>query len=569
MQAPIIIAQLAAIFAFALLGLASRDSSLEDDGRPYLVSPYTDQTIAFFEMSGSTLATRTVETTTYIVKDQYMPIKIYLNSYDLADIPDHLVEEMVFDCITIGCKAAFKYQTPPPLALALLEKVLRAFGTALHADRLTITTLGEILDSETDVSHSQQACEALSGLALSPNPVTEDEKTPPKLLKLYAKHIELQRVSVASICWLLPRLDVSECEVALFVQQVPELTNLRCLDGFNPKALLKLYVGGAYNLADIDCVLLRENKVLNELGLWETPEWLYASPETLQAIATKHWDRMGVPIELWIALGNVLQKTLDVANLIIYCKFLAARDGIWDTVCEEKTSVKSLELRLTNPNSARPSNRELTELLVWIDSWVIDTERLTISVFCDATPPTFTDHIYIDIEPLLPSLKRLYCVLNDGRTICLYNRKSILWIEPAAYKDWADGKLNTTMAKICSQKILSVSDDIITPFTPPTDPNPNPTCFECNMSVEEIVKVSPKTQPIYLGIVCKAGHMACKPCLDNLHKTKYASKEAQPQACPLCGDELCDTGLSSVIRTNPYNSGDFNLRIAKITQCYR
>ncbi|OAG30445.1 hypothetical protein NEDG_01987 [Nematocida displodere] len=552
MQAPIIIAQLAAIFAFALLGLASRDSSLEDDGRPYLVSPYTDQTIAFFEMSGSTLATRTVETTTYIVKDQYMPIKIYLNSYTLADIPDHLVEGMVFERINIDTQYSHRLQAPL-LNTVLVEKLLRAFGRSLHTDRLTISGLGAVLDPETGVNHAHQECE------LSPNPIAEDEKTHPKLLKLYTKHIVLTRVSEASVRWLLPRLDVSECMVDVWLLHVPEITNLRCLDGFNPKTLLKLYVWDADNFTDIDCALLREKKVLNEIGLWETPDWLYASPETLQAIATKHWDSIRMPAAFWCSIVKTMHTTITVDRLILHGVVFPTHDKIGSRVCEEKASVKILELRLTNPNSTRASNMSLSELLVWLDSRFIDTEQITITNINIHNISPLSSHIYIDIEPLLPSLKRLCYVANISRTFYIYNRKSILWIEPAAYKDWADGKLNTTMAKICSQKILSVSDDIVTPFTPPTDPNPNPTCFECNMSVEEIVKVSPKTQPIYLGIVCKAGHMACKPCLEKLLKTKYASKEAQPQACPLCGDELCGSGVVSVVEKDMDGKTCFDL----------
>ncbi|OAG32041.1 hypothetical protein NEDG_00516 [Nematocida displodere] len=501
--------------------------SRENIDLPYLDSPDTSQTLVFFKASECDLLTCVADGGIHIAKNQWMGTQIRLNNYRLEAIPEQLVQGLKFEHLTISTPPADQPGLEHPRTKKLLKRVFQALS-AVHTNSLSLTGLD--LEDREDTK--------LLG------PVTKTR--PKKHLKLHANHLNLASMSATSMRWLLKCLDVSECELTLHISNAPTIKNLRFLNTFAPKALLFLHVDNAENLANIDCTLLTEKKVLNGLELTGTKKYLGASGKTLKAIRAKHWGQAWLYERLLCVDKHQGQKHDPVDSMSISIDFVLGLDSFWSITYENKAWVKTLKLRLTNRHNRPRSSKTLKDLFAWIDRTFKNTETITITDDDGPSAKTFR-YRYICIDPHLPDLKHLYYEPFAGRVLQRYSPNGILWIASNMYSDWITGRLSQKIHRLCKKKILSIDGSVPTPFLPPacTAPNTNPRCFECKWSLDELSEMMDgEPEPIYVGIACPNGHMACISCLE-----KITRASPKPLLCPCCGTIITNPNISAVIES--------------------
>ncbi|OAG31305.1 hypothetical protein NEDG_01783 [Nematocida displodere] len=554
------------IFAMAALLQALGVFGATDSELPQcLSSPHTAPTLAFFVVSGCELETQSRDGVVYIVKNQeWRQTKIHLNKYTLKNVPTTLVSGMVFGNLTIDQD----YTPTQDLALnrAVLEKIFRALGT-ISANRLIIDGVVNITEPKKNISVLKRGlkaltspCTSFSGSLPDPDPTPNSNPSPSpnpnRLLLVNTKHLWLRYMSEASIQWFLEHLDACNCELSLWIEGISNITNLQFLDSFNPMALVDLSLLNLKNLSNIDCVLLKEKKILFGLELSETQTNLCASSETLQAIGTKPWDWLTMPMNLWDIVACEASGFVAVNNLNIVADFTESNDLVWHATYPEKASVTKLTLTLTQtcPKSAQT----LKKIFGWVDACFVDTVRVKI-VAIDAEHPLMPlGYQYLSLESLLPEVRFLECKLTLEHTMHLYSSKSVLWISPDAYHMWASGQLNEEMEAVTHNLLYCVEGSTPTPpFLPPARPNLNPACFECGISLDAIQKMnSPRSRP-YVGIVCEGGHMACQPCLKKLARAQKDTNA--PLSCPHCHSDISLGQTNGVIERYKQIADCFNI----------
>ncbi|OAG31722.1 hypothetical protein NEDG_00197 [Nematocida displodere] len=520
----------------------------------YLDSPYTHQTLAFFMgASGCILETYTANRQTYICKDQRgSKVEVNLKAYTPETVPEHMVEGMLFESLTIGNMHMHGTEKQhQPLNREVLEKVFRALGTVYLE---TLAIIG--VDIEAPFQDTNTLPRPANALGV---PSTTQI---PRIFKVCAEEIELKGMSAEFAGWILGSLDVSESNLDLCIYDAPAIANLLFLDNFNPNSLLTLYLHNLENLTNIDCALLEEKRVLRELTIQGANNYLSASLETLQAISTKAWERLQVPADLWYNIVVLGDSAIVVNSLLLTINFIQAVDSFWGMACARKAEVGSLDVRLLAVLDETPSKKGLKDIFMWVCRCFVGTEEIRV-VRSNIPAPTRTAvSSYLYMEPLLPKLKFLYCSPTNGLYLYLYSGKSTLWIVPEAYQEWAWGNLNNQMVRASQEFICPILESTHPGlFLASPNTSPNPTCLVCGQSVNDFNEMGPQTRPKYLGIVCKAGHMACHPCLNKLSLEKHSAKELLH--CPECNDEIVDTGINGVIRKNI--QGLFNFKIIKLS----
>ncbi|OAG29180.1 hypothetical protein NEDG_01253 [Nematocida displodere] len=510
----------------------------------YLGSPYTKQTLAFFRVSGYELPTEKRAGEVRLAKNtKISQLEIRLDRYTLETMPEHMVQGLVFDSVTLQYKET-STTMQKPLSKELVAKFFRALDglhmSALYLDNLSIPGLergtlwgkktGKLLDLD-----------------------TRKYATKASLPSIHTKKITIQHMSDASITEVLScfNADMSLNVLGIYIRNAPELTTLRCLDSFNPKGGISvLSVDNTANLASIDCALLSSNKVRDVFQLQRTNRKLYLSPEMLQAITSKHWKTLVLPLEIWECVAKRTNESFVVDDLTIDCDCVKNFDALWNIKYRAKQSVKRLTLTIPPKNTSKPtSNKSLKEILTMIDSCFVDVEEVELDFVIREIRGFETRSICV--EPRLPKLK---CLLSTQAFGCLYvfnPTRSILWIAPNAYSDWASGKLNDEMKTVSASQILFIYGPTRTPFLPATYATKNPSCFKCNKTVDDFNGLDEKSKPKYLGIFCNSGHMACITCIRLLPLEKWGTDDTH--SCPICNTGVA-VSLSSTLTIEKNNN---------------
>ncbi|OAG29919.1 hypothetical protein NEDG_01466 [Nematocida displodere] len=535
--------------AFALLAMAT--AALEDSKKEtsihHISSPHTHQTLAFFEVSGVDLATCTLDDTVYLTKSQnhWEGVEIHLNKYTLDNIPEQLAQGMVFSKLTLGKQNIFEQEDPVPLDTDVVTKVLRALGT-VHAVRFTI---------DSDVAEAMEA-QALP----SPKPF---------LLSLYTKHLWLDRPSEASAAWFFACIDLSQSVCSVQINYAHRLTNLRFLDHLNSPQLSGLAIHAADNLTNLDCQLLKEKRVRDELILRLGKTLPTASPDTLQAIASKRWACLRAPLGLWSSIAKEFQPPFAVNCLVLDAEFLGSLNALWGVYPKEKISVKSFRIEMSNGDKKpkpEPENPKIhKELFSWVNRCFTDIERLTVlnaSANTNASEPP--NPPYVCIDPFLPKLRDMYCQIGPGFGSQLYSNKSTRWITPVMYSTWATGQLNGMMKEVYQKNVFSINKNFPSLFLPPQNPDPNPRCFACKTPLKEINNLGTRARTRYIGIVCDGGHMGCSACLEILLKDKQDAKEVLH--CLHCNSEIANADFHGVIKRKTNGLGYFKIHRVDLSQ---
>ncbi|OAG31270.1 hypothetical protein NEDG_02258, partial [Nematocida displodere] len=261
----------------------------------HIVSPYTEQTIAFFEKSSAEgrpnqLRTVQIDESRCILRVQAQHLSIYLNKHTLETVPEKLVEGIKFQWLTM--------KSDGPVDIAVLDKILSVFG------RINVSWL-ELADLEIDEVSSN----------------TDEYPQTPKCV-LNVAELWVTSTLKSSIVWFQDRVDLSESQIRLILYCKPDFGNLEVLDGFNAAGITRLMLYDIANLDSLDCKLLREAPLPNGLDIGGSNAGLTPkiSEEVVRGMLTKEWVDLSMPVEVWEELmkPNDQPKHLTVDSLTIY-----------------------------------------------------------------------------------------------------------------------------------------------------------------------------------------------------------------------------------------------------------
>ncbi|OAG30950.1 hypothetical protein NEDG_02266, partial [Nematocida displodere] len=284
----------------------------------YIVSPYTEQTMEFFDRCGSEswpnrLETVEIDGQRCILKKQTRTlIYIFLQSYTISSIPEQLVQGIEFDKLIMVPNDRDKIAQFDP---RVLEKILCVFGT-ICADTLVFSDLS--LDGSGSESKSQRMGRSVGSFWGKETPELAPA-TPRCILSI--KTLLIQKSTLPTISWLQKRLDLSQCQVNLVIVGKLQLENLELLDCFGARYIEALTLEGFKRLGSLDSKLFREGPLPSELRIWTTrpifpkiSEWIAGS------IISKEWKLLVVPMQVWKELmkPGELPKHFTAAELTVY-----------------------------------------------------------------------------------------------------------------------------------------------------------------------------------------------------------------------------------------------------------
>ncbi|OAG30187.1 hypothetical protein NEDG_02272 [Nematocida displodere] len=548
--------KIATIFLFAVLAVIVPIAASQNTDDPYIDIKDAAQTCVFFRRSGNTLKQYEVDGKVCIRKRQRLsPISIHIDMYTLQQIPDQIADALVFDHLIIRSTSNSKRT---PLNTEVVEKLLWFLRT-VHTHKLTISGFKPVTHTATTIDMPTLD----DGRPSYVHP--ECQQPIPRLLKVYTKRLVLESISEDFATWILPRLDLKESVFSLHINQRVGISNLCFLDALNPGSLLTMHVYTGKGVGSIDCALLREQRVRDGLMVKGPPNPIHASPDIMQAIASKNWAKLCVPVRLWCSIAAVLQQPITIVDLTLD-HMIPQYDPIMKAINHSPiVVVKTLNIRLNNRRTKPLAVKTLRDIMAWINKYFACIENLLLTNTQNRALIEPTVHKYICIEPQLSTIRTMKYRLYNRPTLHLYSIKNILWIAPEAYKDWISGKLNEEIISTCKEKIIFLYPILQNPdshfLTNPPDRDPstlntNPTCFNCKWTLSGLACLE-NTNNRYMGIVCKKRHMGCYFCLKKLVKEKKETQE--PFLCPECGEEIISTTFSGVIEAKKQGTGCFGI----------
>ncbi|OAG28829.1 hypothetical protein NEDG_00968 [Nematocida displodere] len=474
---------------------------------------HIQQTLDFFEISDCMLHSRERSGKKYIATDQSMSYcQIDIGRYSLETIPDQMVQGMSFINLILENKDP---RVDQPLHKKIVEKIFRALGS-IKADILVLEDL--------NLSGTAQPVDVNSQIDMGPsamgiNPETNNATTP--TLKLQVSMLRMKNMTESSIRWVLGHIDVSECELSLCISSVPTITNLQFLDTFNPLVLCELHIRNAVNLTSIDCMFLKECKVMFSFTLGEMTKPVSASGETLRGIAAKRWGFLAVPSEVWYAVVTVARSAVSVDRLRLSIDLLYRFNAFWSLKPPAKALVRDqLILTLRNADADKKTKKEagLRNIFGWIDRCISpEVEYVEIEGLIEQKPKLSSNQA-ICIEPFLPRLDHIHLKIGDVSINRIFHTRNILWIASDAYSAWQQGKLDSEIKRVTKDAVVPIcSGQTPRPFlSKVARRNTNPMCFMCQKSVSEIAEQINQTELLYIGVVCEVGHVVCNVCYESL-----------------------------------------------------
>ncbi|OAG32513.1 hypothetical protein NEDG_02236, partial [Nematocida displodere] len=306
------------LLSFQILCLAVLSSmtliycSNEYLGPEHIISPYTKQTIKFFERSGSEgwsnqLRTVQIDGKRCILKDQKGQMTIFLQNYPTSSVPRKLVPRIVFTTLIIKSSSASTNQ----ININVLKKILRAFGT-IYANTLNLI----------DLKHD--GFSASRGIKRLVRGFSPHNKTPTRICILNINILHMFDANREGIKWFQGRVDMSQCQIGLLISPGVGVENLKFLDEFNAAKIIALYVIGNASLDSLECKLLRKGPLPDVLVLDVTmPTPLEISDRIIQNMVSKHWEKLSVSLSIWELLmkSGEEPKHLTIDDLVLLAPY--------------------------------------------------------------------------------------------------------------------------------------------------------------------------------------------------------------------------------------------------------
>ncbi|OAG30412.1 hypothetical protein NEDG_02234 [Nematocida displodere] len=475
----------------------------------YIVSPYTKQTIKFFERSGSDdwenrLETVEIDREIHVNRFQPRCFSIYLNKYTLETVPEELVADIRFNRLTL--------ESDGPVNPAVVEKILCAFGT-INVSWLDLADL-EIDDPSSDNNGHPRA-------------------TPTPKCVLNAKELWITNTPKSSIVWLGERVGLVSSGIGLRISCGTDFGNLEVLDGFNAKRISRLTLYNIDNLDSLDCKLLREGPMLYVLIIYNnttlTPK---ISEQIIQNILAKEWMKLKMPVSV---LGELMKpseqpKQLTADKLTIY--LAPSQTQTLPPPGMNRLNAIHLAIIFRNDNHLL-TGTDLEQTLEWVSVGFEDLEVL--SVLVPDAPPALKDFVRshtfnITTIPTLTSIWVCGIECLDIPSI-ISGGSSIMCFSLEAWELYRSGKLGDELANTQTDlSVLSPEQQAIVMSREEMAAD-NDACHVCLCTADELKAISPDAD---ICILDHSKHSVCGPCLVVMVN---AGGGARSISCPNCRQE--------------------------------
>ncbi|OAG31269.1 hypothetical protein NEDG_02257 [Nematocida displodere] len=494
----------------------------------YIVSPYTEQTMEFFERSGSDVWGNVLETVQIdgercILKKQTQCLSIYLNKYTLETVPEHLAQGIEFSTLRIvpHMKSTVAHFDP-----AVLERVLKLFGT-ICADTLIFYNLG--FDDSRIKKKSQRMARLSGKFGRSETP----EVAPPTTrCTLSIKTLVIQHNTTPAINWLQKRLDLSHCLINLKITGKLELENLELLDGFNARSIEALTLDDFKRLASLECKLFREGPLPDKLVI-STPRPIYPkiSEEIAGNIISKEWRLLVVPMPLWKELMKPSELPKHFTAVELRVTLCVNTPSPFPVMGISRATVTHLTIMFEEHNNLL-TRTDLEQTLEWVSKDFEGLRVLQVEAVGEPTLRKFVRTYTFNINTitnLVPTLTGIWVCGID----CMHipHGSNILCLSLEAWELYRSGKLADELAN--SQTDLSVlSPEQQAKLTSQEElAADNEACCVCLCTAADLRSSSPDTQ---ISILDHPKHSVCCRCLDGMVKARGT---VGPIMCPVCRQE--------------------------------
>ncbi|OAG31295.1 hypothetical protein NEDG_01773 [Nematocida displodere] len=490
-----------------IVGCADEVSETE-----YIVSPYTEQTMEFFERSSAddwpiVLATVQIGKKKFIVRKQTRNLIIYLDKHTLRTVPKKLVKGIVFQWLTIDSNG--------PFDPAVLKKILCAFGT-INAKWLKLRNL------EIDEASSYN----------DKHPIIRTLTQAPKCV-LNIESLQIYTTPKSSIEWLQERVVLSESPIGLLIDCRPDFGNLEVLDGFSATEIISLTLYGIDKLDSMDCKLLREGPWPDMLHLdCDTPTVPEISEQIIQNMLAKEWMGLRVPISVWKELMKppAQAKRLTADNLTIY--LTPSQAQTLPPVGMNWTAAKHLRIDFRKDNSL-VTITALEQTLDWVSRSFVGLEKIDVE---GLYAPRVTDFVRSNIFDITtnPTLTRIrvcgISCLHDPNII-IPRGSNILCLSLEAWELYRSGKLGDELANSQADlSQLSPEQQAIVMSREEMAADDKP----CNVCCESLDYLRSSSPDIGISILGHPKHSVCCRCLDGMVKARGT---VGPIMCPVCRQE--------------------------------
>ncbi|OAG32291.1 hypothetical protein NEDG_02042 [Nematocida displodere] len=502
----------------------------------YIVSPHTSSTLVFFSRSNCSLdTTTTLNKSVCIVRKQQKPKHIYLNKYELNDIPEQIVPGIEFERLKIEGSGIVESKAPDTL---LLEKVFAAFRM------LTVNTL-EIVGLR-DLPFPETKAFSLGEPAINYNPE-------PKLLALSnLQCLVIRETATPAILSFFNLLEAINTPIVLKIESGSHIASLRFLDLISLDAVRELWVVNHWGLLQLDCLMLQNGKVTDGLfikrslaNLKQPPQ-----PQTIAGIIGKKWASLHIPEALFGLLisGNNtttakhLQIDIDIGIGIGVDTGIGA--GI-NTKHQPKPKTypgfhtgkpkSSVEHLVLAPGSSATGSRdpeELKKVLSWVVGSFKDVKTLDIIYIFDPQLYQFVMNTTIDID----GFPDLYRLTMSEEHCQLYSAPGLVYLPASAYTDWANGSLLKSLVQTCPEALAVLTKSTRSLLSPPINPAQDLVCPRCQRVLNTKNTGPSDPEPEQIGVIDAAGHILCQSCLKELLTKRDEAGEAI--ICPTCHAEV-------------------------------
>ncbi|OAG30264.1 hypothetical protein NEDG_02253 [Nematocida displodere] len=473
----------------------------------YIVSPYTKQTIKFFERSRSDWSTdlKTVKVgkKRCLLRKQTESQTIYLDMYTPKNIPKNLVKGIVFSKLTIDSNG--------PFDPAVLEKILSAFGT-INADVLALKKLKVRVSSYSGKHSAIQ----------------------PLRCVLNVKELTIYATPKTTIGWLQERVDLSWSRIRLLIYCRSDFGNLEVLDGFNAAEITSLTLCDIDNLATLDCKLFREGPlpdVLEISGDNAVVMVLEISEQIIRNMLAKEWVNLKMPVELWDELMEPSEhpKHLTADTLTIWME----SPQVQTLPLLGVTRATVTHLNLVTPEQHRfPPMSSLEPTLDWVSKGFEGLETLNVRGLYVSGVREFVKRYTIDITtiPTLTSIKLEHIECLHIPSI-IRDDSNILCLSLEAWELFGSGKLADELANSrTNPNQLSPEHQAIAMSKEEMNADDN-ACHVCLCTANELKAVSPDAE---ICILDHPKHSICNRCLDGMVNESRISGHIN---CPVCRQE--------------------------------
>ncbi|OAG32285.1 hypothetical protein NEDG_02036 [Nematocida displodere] len=526
---------------------------------PHIVSPYTEETLQFFSLSGSAYFPNNLETVqvaaqTHILKKQTRTTYIDLQKYSLETVPSQLAQDIEFATLLVSTVDQI---VPTRTSPAILGKILRAFGT-ICADTLELHSM-DIVGPNNITNSIQRMVQFFSRYQ-------EPENTAPApkcILKI--KKLNIFGSTVAAINWLLARMDLSLSRIELVLNGEFRLDNLNLLDGFNSAGIDRLEIFGLVRVNSLDCKLFLEGPLPDILLLHSdyilTPT---VSNQIIQNMFSKSWAVLCISIQLWekLMVPTEHPKHFNVKLLRIYVPWYDRTTLVqnipFSPMGDNLVAGESLMISFFCYQEWITS-QNIVRALEWVSKYFRGLKTLSVGDL--PTLPQLrvfasTKQFEIITNPSLTS------ITISGVECSAYQKKkeAILCFSFEAWALYRAGKLGTELAQTHTD--LSVLSDLQQSlFLAPGPTHLNePVCVVCMGMLEDLRETDPNAE---VCILDHPEHRLCSGCLDGVCsiRDEDTGEGITFIRCPVCRGEHSLPISKHKIQKN--DQGSFGITVAR------